>query len=148
MYSSCRLLPKSKDYRGKKSASGITLRIALIILLWSGKIKQNMSGNCCDHCQNPLSTELVFRRACCEGCFHQQCIESLYLIHCLFCRLDSLRDSSRILLWILMVSLLIDGNTDQSPAKRWRVGDGETSITCLQEFTQLAKVVTPKSCCK
>ena len=57
-------------------------------------IKQNMSGNSCHHCHNLLSTEPVFRRACCEGCFHQWYIQSEDLIHCPSCRLDSLRHFS------------------------------------------------------
>ena len=95
-----------------------------------------------------LNTEPVFCRACCEGCFHQWYIQSEDLIHCPSCRLDSLRHFLRILLWIPMVSLLVDHATDQPPAKTRRVEDRKNYIISLEELTEMAKVVTTKRCCK
>ena len=139
---------KWKDYQGKISAYDIALRIVFVILSWSVMIKQNMSGNSCHHCHNLLSTEPVFRRACCEGCFHQWYIQSRDLICCPRCRLDSLQHFSRILLWISMVFLLLEDTTDQPPAKTRRVEDRENWVICLEELTEIAKVMTTKSCCK
>ena len=107
-----------------------------------------MSWNHFHHCQNLLSTEPVFRRACCEGCFHQRCIQSRELICCPRCGLDSPSHFSRILLWIPMVSLLVDEATDQPLAKTRRGEDRENYVICLEELTEMAKVVTTKRCCK
>ena len=47
-----------------------------------------------------------------------------------------------------MVSLLVDEATDQPLAKTRRVEDGKYCVLCLEELTEMAKVVTTKSCCK
>lgn len=49
-----------------------------------------------------------------------------------------------MLLWIPVVSLIVDDETDQCPAKRWRVRDDDddkkTCVICLEEYTKMAKV--------
>ena len=103
-----------------------------------------MTGNRCSQCEKPLSTEPVYRRACCKGCFYQCCIKDRHLKRCPCCRLDSLQNALRMLLWIPVVSLIVDDKTDQCPAKRWRVRDDDddekTCVICLEEYTKMAKV--------
>ena len=107
-----------------------------------------MSGNRCHRCYNQLSSEPVFRRACCGASFHQRCIQSGDLICCPRCGLNSLSHFSRILLWIPMVSLLVEEATDHPPANRRRVEGRDKCVICLEEFTEMAMVVATKSCCR
>ena len=109
-----------------------------------------MSGYCCSHSKKPLSTKSVYCRTCCKGCFHQPCIQSRHLNCCPCCRLDSLQKNSRMLLWIAMVSLLEDTETDPCVTKRHKMGDGngKTCIICLVEYREMGKVVRSNSCCK
>ena len=47
-----------------------------------------------------------------------------------------------------MVSLLVEEATDHPPVKRRRVEDREKCVICLEEVTEMAMVVTTKSCCR
>ena len=94
-----------------------------------------------------LSMETIYSRTCCSAYFHHRCIKSCDFSRCPCCGVESRWNNTQTLLWAPAESLL---ENEPCPAKRRKVegGEGETCVICLDDCSEMAKVVTTNSCCK
>ena len=76
-----------------------------------------------------------------------QDVSKVVTSRCPCCGLESVWNNTQTLLWAPAEPLL---ENKPCPAKRKKVedGDGETCVICLDDCSEMAKVVTTNSCCK